>query len=211
MKTQQTSTPISNNLSGKWAEPIVVVSNKNLFINGTWQGLNTINLDDYLKIIENKTEFLARGDAETNFEYKQIIPYVIFNFQEATGESKYFLMQRKTTASESRLANNYSLGIGGHLRKEDLTSSHVFDWARREFNEEINYQDPFTIELLGILNDDSNEVGKVHLGIIILVKGTTNKISIKSELKNGQLLTLKECATHYPLMETWTQIIFNFL
>lgn len=152
--------------------------------------------------------------AETNVDYKQIIPYVIFKFQDQQNQKNtdlYFLMQRKKTASESRLAHNYSLGIGGHLRKEDLKSASVFDWAQREFNEEINYTNPFTIELLGMINDDSNEVGQVHLGLVMVVTGSTKNISIKSELKNGQLLTLDECNTYYNQMETWTQIVFDTL
>lgn len=198
--------PTLQTLTGKWAEQIVVVNTKKLFSSDTWQGLKTTNLETIIQTIQEQKEFLPRGLAETNFNYKQIIPYVIFNFQD-----KYFLMQRKKTASESRLSNNYSLGIGGHLRKEDLTSSSVCDWAQREFNEEINYKDSFTIKLLGIINDDSNEVGQVHLGLVMIITGSTENISIKSELKNGQLLTLDECMHYYEQMETWTQIVFNAL
>ena len=212
-QTLKTS-PLLNTLTGKWAEQIVVVNTKNLFLSDSWQGLKTTDLQAIISIIQEKKEFLPRGLAETNLNYKQIIPYVIFKFKDEHNQKNkdlYFLMQRKETASESRLANNYSLGIGGHLREKDLKSASVFDWAQREFNEEINYTDPFTIELLGIINDDSNEVGQVHLGLVMIITGSTKNISIKSELKHGNLLTLDECTTYYQQMETWTQIVFNLL
>ena len=216
MNNNQTlkASPTLNRLTGKWAEQIAVVNTKNLFLSGTWQGLKTTGLEEIIKTIQEQKEFLPRGLAETNVDYKQIIPYVVFKFQDQhnqTNHDLYFLMQRKATASESRLAHNYSLGIGGHLREKDLKSASVFDWAQREFNEEINYTDPFTIELIGMINDDSNEVGQVHLGLVMVVTGSTKNISIKSELKNGQLLTLDECNTYYNQMETWTQIVFDTL
>ena len=193
-------------LADKWTEQIMVVKNSNLFGTERWQNIKTADLELYITAIIKHTEFMPRGLAETNFEYKQIIPYVIF-----THDNKYFLMQRKGTASESRLASNYSLGIGGHLRQDDIKSDSVFEWAQREFNEEITYADASSYTFLGILNDDSNEVGSVHLGVIILLKGASDKIAVRSELKSGQLLTLEECKTYYPQMESWTQKVFDML
>ena len=143
---------------------------------------------------------------ETNPLYKQIIPYLIFKH-----EDRYFLMQRKAKASEQRLKNKYTLGIGGHIRQEDMTSNDIFAWARREFDEEVSYSGSLTITPLGLLNDDSNEVGKVHIGLVLLVEGNSAEITVKSELEGGQLLTLEECEVHYDAMETWSQLIFDYL
>jgi predicted NUDIX family phosphoesterase len=87
----------------------------------------------------------------------------------------------------------------------------IFDWARREFDEEISYKGSFSIKPLGILNDDSNEVGKVHVGIVLLLKGDSSAISIRSELKSGKLITKQECLAMKDRMETWSQMIIGQL
>ncbi len=191
----------------KWNEQILVVKRDALFPDGAaWQGLKEVDFEWYLETIKTHKEFVARGPAETNPLYKQIIPYLVFEH-----DNKYFLMQRDAKASETRLASNYSLGIGGHLRQTDITGKTLFEWATREFHEEINYSGDLLIQPLGILNDDSNEVGKVHIGFVLLLKGSLSDISIKSELANGALLTLQECEQLLPRMETWSQIVFEFL
>ncbi len=216
----------------KHDESILVVKRNHLFPDGAWQGLKPVDFDHYLHIIECKQEFHSRSLMETDETYKQIIPYLIFEH-----ENKYFLMQRQSNASEKRLQNKYTLGIGGHIRREDLQShsfpsqasvfakatpdrqdeqggknSHpIFNWANREFHEEVNYDGSFTIEPLGILNDDSNAVGKVHIGFVFLLHGNSDQISIKSELKSGRLVDLAECTTHMSAMEQWSQRVLAFL
>ncbi len=109
------------------------------------------------------------------------------------------------------MKNKFSLGIGGHIREEDLTHDSIFSWAEREFHEEVMYKDEFTIKPLGILNDDATAVGQVHVGFVFLLEGTTPDISVKSELKNGRLVTLQEGKSYFDTMETWSQIVYDFL
>lgn len=203
MATQQQRQPIPKTQD----EQILVVKRNVLFKKETsWSGLKKVDFDQYLTLIKQHQEFLPRSLMEQDPTFKQIIPYLVFEH-----DNKYFLMQRTAKATETRLQSKYSLGIGGHIRQEDMTTDSLFDWARREFHEEVNYKDSFTIEPLGILNDDSNEVGKVHIGFVFLLRGSTNKIKVKSELKSGQLLTLVQCQQHFESMETWTQMVFEFL
>src|SRR5579871_1579108 len=170
-------------------EHILVVKRTALFPHGAWQGLKHVDVDEYLTLITRHQEFLPRSLMEVDAAYKQIIPYLIF-----AHNNRYFLMQRRAKASETRLQNKFTLGIGGHIRQEDLmTGTSIFDWARREFHEEVHYQGTFTIECLGLLNDDSNAVGQVHSGFVFLLHGNSADISVKSELKSGQLVTLEEC------------------
>lgn len=190
-------------------EKILVVARSQLFDKTTPQGLIVTNLDAYQKSIQESKEFLWRSEMEINPDFKQIIPYLIFNF-----EDKYFLMKRKSNPGDLRLSNNYSLGIGGHIRQEDLQSSKINgieQWAEREFIEEVNYKGDLTIEPIGILNDESNEVGRVHTGFVFLLKGTNDQISIKDEHKWGGLVTLKECSNYYHQMESWSQMVFDYL
>lgn len=185
-------------------ENILVVKRTTLFPTQAFQGLQTQS-DSFITLINQAKEFLPRPAMELDTNYKQIIPYLIFRH-----ENRYFLMQRQSTSSEQRLKNKYSLGIGGHIRQEDMqNATTIFDWASREFHEEVSYQGNFTIKTIGILNDDSNAVGLVHLGLVLLLEGSSPTIAVHSELKSGQLLDVQACKQYYADMETWSQIIFD--
>lgn len=189
------------------SENILVVPRNILLGTHAWQGLKPGDCQEYMALINNHKEFLPRPHMETDPRYKQIIPYLIFKHGD-----RYFLMQRQSQASEQRLKNKYSLGIGGHVRQEDLSgNATIFDWAKREFHEEVEYRGNLQIKPLGVLNDDSNDVGKVHIGLVLLVEGDSPAIRVKSELKSGILLTHKECTAYFDAMENWTQIVFKYL
>jgi len=187
-------------------EMILVVKRHTLLGTTAWHGLQHVNMETCMQIINEKREFLPRSLMETDQNYKQIIPYLIFKHS-----NRYFLMQRRTQASEKRLQNKYSLGIGGHIRKEDCDGATIFDWAKREFHEEVTHNGNLTITPLGLLNDDTNAVGRVHIGLVLLLESDSDTIAIKSELKSGQLLTLAECAAYVDTMETWSQIVYAYL
>ena len=188
-------------------EKILVVARKNLFAVTAPQGFIPINdFRTFEQSIEQHKEFIWRQAAEVDSTYKQIIPYLIFKHQ-----GKLFLMQRQEKAGEQRLKNKYTLGIGGHIREQDLTHSSIFEWSRREFSEEVEYDGTFTITPIGLVNDESNAVGQVHTGFVFLLEGTTDRINVKSELKHGSLLTLEQCAQHFENMETWSQLVFSYL
>lgn len=188
-------------------ELILVVPRSDIFAHTqAWHGLQEVDFTHYLQIIDNKKEFLPRSIMETDPSYKQIIPYLVY-----AHDGKYFLMQRKSDASESRLRNKLTLGIGGHIREEDVRDNSLFSWALREFHEEVNYSGNLNIKPLGIVNDDSIEVGKMHIGFVLLLEGDSADISIKSELKSGVLVSLDECHAQRDMMETWSQFIVDFL
>jgi predicted NUDIX family phosphoesterase len=187
-------------------ELILVVKRSALFPQGSWQGLQAVDAQEYTQLIQEHKEFHPRSLMEQDPTYKQIIPYLVF-----VHGDRYFLMQRKAKISEARLQSKFSLGIGGHINQEDLVDGNIANWARREFEEEVAYSGTYTIEPLGILNDDSNDVGKVHVGFVYLLHGDSADIKIKSEHKSGEMVTLAECAERYATMETWTQIVIDFL
>lgn len=187
-------------------EMILVVKRNELFPLVAWQGLQEVKNDYFLDIVRTKHEFQPRSLMEQDPTYKQIIPYLIFNYQDT-----YFLMQRQAKATETRLKNKYSLGIGGHIRAEDIQGNDIAGWARREFKEEIEYNGTYSVSLIGILNDDSNPVGQVHIGFVYLLTGDSPDIKVKEELKSGQLTTLDECYTRYDDLESWSQIVLEYL
>lgn len=207
MKNPRIHSPIQS-IPQTTPEHILVVKRDTLFFQEpAWHGLKKVDIDAYLSLIQTHKEFLPRPDMELDQTYKQIIPYLVFKYRD-----HYFLMQRSNKASEARLQNKFTLGIGGHVRAEDLQEgSTLFDWARREFHEEVAYSGNLTITSLGMLNDDSNEVGKVHIGLVLLLEGDSDQITVHSELKSGTLFTLEECAAYADHMESWSRFIFEAL
>ncbi len=187
-------------------ERILVVPRSQLFAQGSWHGIQQVDFTEYLAIISDHKQFLWRSAMEEDPSYKQIIPYLIYQYQD-----RYFVMQRRHDSSSKSLQNKFSLGIGGHIRQEDMASDSLFDWATREFHEEVSYTGSLSIKPLGIINDDTNDVGKVHLGFAMLLTGDSAEIAIKAEHKSGTLMTLDECAALYDRMETWSQMVFSLL
>lgn len=201
----QNQSPQDALMSAKEQELILVVKRSLFFPDGDFQGIEQ-NVWPYIERISAHKEFLPRGFMEQNPAYKQIIPYQVFMY-----EDKIFLMQRHAKASEERLRNKMTIGIGGHVREEDIRSGNLYEWASREFHEEVCYSGSITVKPLGILNDDSNEVGRVHAGFIFLLKGDSPDISVHSELQSGMLVTMEECSTYYDSLETWSQMVFDAL
>jgi len=188
-------------------EKILVVKRSLLFTHqAPWQGIDHACTESIVKTIIQDQEYIPRSLAEIDTQYKQIIPYMIF-----THNNLYFVMERKATASEQRLAGKLSLGIGGHMRKEDMQGQTIFDWAQREFTEEVSYKGNLTIKTLGILNDDSDAVGLVHLGIIMLAEGDNDQISIKDEHKQGILLSKDQCLEKLNQFENWSKYTLKLL
>lgn len=187
-------------------EHILVVKRTDLFPQEAFQGLQPFESKEWIQTILDKKQFLPRSLMEIDPTYKQIIPYLVFMH-----EDKVFVMQRQAKASETRLQGKVTLGIGGHIREEDMAESDISAWARREFHEEVVYNDDFTIEPLGMINDDSNDVGKVHVGFVYILRGTTSHITVQEELQSGVLMTIQECEQLYDRMETWSQIVFKAL
>jgi predicted NUDIX family phosphoesterase len=188
-------------------EHVLVVKRAWLFEKtGEWNGLNSKVTNEVIDIIQHYKEFLPRSMMEQDPSYKQVIPYMVFHWRR-----NYFLMQRRSNSSEKRLSNKFTLGIGGHVRRQDMHNESIFNWAQREFEEEVFYRGLLTIQPLGILNDDSNEVGKVHIGLVLLLHGEHGDIRIKSELASGSLVPLKVCKEYADRMESWSNIILHYL
>ena len=123
--------------------------------------------------------FIPRNQAEKDEAWKQLIPYQLF-----MSEEKFLVFQRGAKVNEQRLAGRFSVGIGGHINDQDLLSNE-FDFlalnnaAERERNEELIITgDIEEIYPLGLINDDSDSVGRVHLGLVFICR-LSNRSRIK--------------------------------
>ena len=196
-------------------EQILVVKAETLFSKGKWQGLKTDNLDYYVDLIKNNCEFKRRGDMENDPSWQQIIPYIIFS-----SGGKFFLYNYLKQAGEQRLRNDYIIGVGGHINKDDVAAfaegsgepkKDVLEAGRdRGWDEEISYNGNLEKKLVGILNDDRRPVEAVHLGLVYLYKGDSPNISVKeTEKMKGEMFSLQELGEKVVGTEGWAPIIYE--
>jgi predicted NUDIX family phosphoesterase len=196
------------------AEENVLVVRRSLFDElGAFQGLN-FQPEKYLRAILSRGSnfFLPRGEAEGNPAYKQIIPYALIVFQNTL---LHYVRGKK--AGEQRLIAKGSIGIGGHMNEIDESLFAMDEQAyragvEREVKEEIKIDTPFEDQIVALLNDDSTEVGRVHLGIVHVFKLKEPKVQKREAMITGlTFLTKKELLACRETMETWSQICLNSL
>jgi predicted NUDIX family phosphoesterase len=180
---------------------------------GVFQGFSA-EVERYLpQILDKKNNsFQPRARAETDPAFKQIIPYVVIT----DGKSILHYVRGKK-AGEQRLVAKGSIGIGGHINDEDHTffadGLQAFqDAVRREVGEELAIQGAFDARPVGLINDDSTEVGRVHFGVVHVLFRTPEQVK-----KNEQVITQLEFLPIETLkakreqMETWSQLCLDHL
>jgi predicted NUDIX family phosphoesterase len=189
-------------------EQVLVVRRDDIFPDGAWHGFVTENLDRLQRIIRERHFFKPRSDVEEDPNFQQIIPYVVFKHG-----NRYLLTHRLRASSEKRLRKQYSLGVGGHINPGDLSGGDpILDGLKREWAEEVIYRGRFDARLLGLLNEESSPVSKVHLGVVFLVEGDSPDIEIRETKKlAGNLLTLDEMRIYFLDMESWSQLVYERL
>src|SRR5213079_2285043 len=192
----------------------VLVIRRNLFEQlGSFQGLN-FGPEKYLNVLLSRGNnfFLPRAQAENDSAYKQIIPYVLLAFQDRV---LHYVRGKK--AGEQRLVAKGSIGIGGHMNESDES---LFAWdeqayragVEREVNEEIKIDTQFEDRIVALLNDDTTEVGRVHLGIVHVFKLAEPKVEKREAMIRGlTFLTREELMTRRESLESWSQICVDSL
>lgn len=195
-------------MPGVFSEHVLCVSRDDIFPDGAWHGFVESGLDRAVEVIRSRSFFMPRADVEDDPAFQQIIPYVVFR-----NRGRYFLTRRLKASGEKRLRQQYSLGVGGHINPGDLAGGDpVYDGLRREWEEEVEYRGQFEARMLGLINDDSAPVSRVHLGVVFLVDGDSPEIAIRETDKlSGELLTLDEMRIFYLGMESWSQIVYDRL
>src|SRR3954451_13000943 len=192
----------------------VLVVRRSLFDElGSFHGLN-FEPQKYLSAILSRGNnfFLPRADAENDPSYKQIIPYALL----AHGGSVLHYVRGKK-AGEQRLVAKGSIGIGGHMNDTDES---LFAWdeqayragVEREVNEEVNIETTFDDRIVALLNDDSTEVGRVHLGVVHVFKLDEPKVEKREAMvTNLEFLSGDELLKRRDCLETWSQLCLDEL
>jgi predicted NUDIX family phosphoesterase len=188
-------------------EDILVIETENLkeFIQGD-PGLKDADEKVLFGIIEKKGLFKARDRVEQDSHYKQVIPYIAM----VNEKNEILTLKRLTTQSEKRLHNKISLGVGGHVNNEDSeTPLEAFKKGmQREIDEEVEVQLKETPEFLGVIYDNSTNVGQVHLGMAYKVKIEFYGINEKDKF-DYTWKRVDELTNEIEAMENWSKFILN--
>lgn len=185
-------------------EQVMVVERERLAPYLVERGLVRERLDEILDVITGAHFFLDRPTAEVSPQYKQIIPYVAIRHGE-----QWFLLQRTQKQTEARLHLKLSIGVGGHINPD---TPDLLDGLHKELEEEVHVAGDYDLTFAGILNDDTTEVGTVHLGAVFVLETHDANVTVReTEKMTGRWADRAELERVYESLETWSQIVYDAL
>ena len=169
-----------------------------------WHGLRTDGLDAFVAALERDGRYEPRDRMEQDPSCKQVIPYLVLR-----DGPRYFLMQRTTGGGDARLHGLYSIGVGGHLNPGD---GGILGGLEREWREELVADFVPEFRLVGLLNDDTTEVGAVHLGAVYVADAAGRPVAIRETDKlTGVFVEAAAVAEVADRLETWSRLVFDHL
>ncbi len=193
-------------------EQVLVVPREVFDSVGDFQGVS-LEVDRYLSYFlqAERAQFLDREIAEDSPEYKQLIAYAIFRH-----DGKVLAYARTKKGGEARLHDKLSVGIGGHINPIDGIAESMETYlagVEREIREEVNFDGASQQQLIALINDDSNEVGRVHLGVVHLFELSSPRVEPNElSLADMGFYSLEELnGEFYDRLESWSQIAVRAL
>ncbi|MFA5292541.1 MAG: hypothetical protein WC496_05845 [Phycisphaerae bacterium] len=195
-------------------EQVLVIERKVLEQAGMFQGL-VFDVEHYLDKIfaRGVPRFMNRSQAEKDPSFKQLIPYVIMSHN-----GKCLSYIRGKRAGETRLVSKRSIGIGGHINPVDWTLFSLdtyktyLEAVKREVAEEVSVDTTYTDKIAALLNDESNEVGSVHLGVVHYWTLDAPTVSRREQMiTQMDFMGTAELQEVRDTMETWSQLCLDSL
>ena len=157
--------------------------------------------------VQRHGRYLDRPTAEGDPTFKQLIPYVVLR-----DGASVFLMERTDAGGDARLHGKASIGVGGHLNPVDSGDDPLLVGLRREWAEELAADWEPEFRLVGLLNDDSNAVGAVHLGVVFTVDAAGRRAEVREHDKlAGRFVPVAEVIAARDRLETWSQLVAGAL
>jgi len=173
-----------------------------------WSGVRPAGEAAIADVIRRVGTFRRRVEMEDDPAWKQVIPYPILR-----QEAAWFLMRRTRAGSDTRLHDRFTIGVGGHVNPEDGgLDGDMAPALRREWHEELRVDFVPEFRFVGVLNDDSSAVGRVHLGLVYLADAGGRPVAVREtdKLAGGFVATAQVAAVRDRL-ETWSRIAFEWL
>ena len=197
-------------------EQILVVPTSVFYEIGHVQGFSA-EVEKYLSQLlrPENISFRPRPEMEEDTSFKQLIPYVIFRHTDPEGNLSVFQYSRGKGSGEKRLHEKKSVGIGGHISQEDangVDGDPYHEGMKRELAEEVRINTPHTFSLVGLINDDETEVGKVHLGIVhICDVEIPQVVPNEVEIEGNGFVPVEDILVDLSGYETWSAICLEAL
>jgi len=191
------------------AEKVLVVHKDLLegFFKNISYGLIVDNKDLIFEKVLKNHSFLDRDIAEYDYDYRQIIPYIVVK-----KDDSYLMLKRLNKQTEKRLHGKYSLGVGGHINPDpsDKYENIIISGLFKELNEEISIKEPFNLTFSGIINNQISDVGKVHVGFLYILEASSWDFEVlEKEKMTGEWIDKKDLASYYEYLEGWSQIVVD--
>lgn len=204
---------VRRNTMNKLDEQIIVVDRETIFSHEKNHFNGFISMEDQraLEIYETLTKYEVkrRGDMEEDERYKQLISYCILENE----NDEILVYERLAGGGEGRLHGLSSIGIGGHMNRIDNAQIEdvLLENAGRELEEEVGVRDVSAnaLQLIGFINDDDTEVGRVHIGLVFKLKVASSDVfvnetdTLKIDWKKEH--TLMQNAEY----ESWSRLIIE--
>lgn len=182
---------------------------------GVFEGIRTEGVDEAVaRLLDPEAHFfMDRAAAEDDPGHKQLILYCIFRCGD-----RILHYTRGKAGGESRLHAKLSVGVGGHVNPEDTGDGRVGAAAyhaavTREIEEELELAETPSHRIIALLNDDSNPVGQVHLGIVHLIDLASEAVASREDaLMELQFSSLDDLAgPMFDRLESWSQFCIRHL
>ena len=169
-----------------------------------WLGVTTQGLAGFAALVGREGRFEDRAAMERDRRWKQVIPYLVLR-----DGLRVFLMRRTRAGGDARLHDRWSIGVGGHLNPGD---GDVQGGLRREWSEEVEAAFVPEFRFMGLLNDDTTDVGRVHIGLVFQADAAGRHVAVReTEKLEGSFVDLMAVRQVYDGLETWSQLILPSL
>lgn len=184
------------------SELVLVVPRDTVIEGDGWRGVRSGAADALHAAIERHGRYAPRAEMEQDPGFKQVIPYLVLRDGEL-----WFLMRRTRAGGDVRLHDRWSIGVGGHLNPGD---GGLLGGLRREWDEELVADFVPEFEFVGLLNDDTTDVGSVHLGAVYVADAAGREVAIREVDKlSGRFATGAEVDAVRDDLETWSLLAFE--
>jgi len=194
-------------------EHVLVIPEARLEALGGFSGFRPFCGDAFQALLDPTfMEFRPRSSVEEDPSFKQLIPYVVLQ-TEIEGQPNLFHYTRGKGQGEKRLHALRSVGIGGHISREDADGDDLYrSGMMRELTEETVIDCSYHEELVGFIFDDSSPVGRVHLGVVHRLQLSSSAARAREDdISNSGFAPVSQLKQSLDQFETWSQLVLAHL
>lgn len=195
-------------------EHVLVVPTSVVEAIGPFSGFQP-DVERYLQPLleSDQLSFQPRSSMESDPSFKQLIPYVLFEWLDPDNQPHLFQYTRGTGQGEARLHARRSVGVGGHISRDDADSADPYQTGmRRELDEEVRIETSTEDSIVGLIYDPSTDVGQVHLGIVHRCRVVHPRVfPNEPDLVDAMFQPVADLLAQKDDFEVWSQLCLEHL